>query len=117
MNNKPAPATAGLPPMTREMVAQWEAELDDFVVDIQSRLHHIATSITDVDDGPATSLEQITTTSDVAPASESLPSVEDQPIVPSVVKTNEAVTESDDANDRLQAIKLKLAARLQGEST
>ena len=147
--------------MTREMVAQWEAELDEFVVDIRSRLEKVAGSIITVGQPAIPDVEpelqkvagassesrepeqhqteflqrdtrepemqcpQVftdrKTVADPQPASNEFPEMPaplpamaaQTPVKPAQVA--ELGTGSDSTSDRLQAIKQKLAARLQGE--
>mgnify|MGYP003662820147 CR=1 FL=1 len=178
--------------MTREMVLQWESELDEFVADIQSRLEDIADSITAANNTPESPAEpQVVPTQpaiDVDPAaaaqvqanrqvaavvrpssmptprpaaaatthgyengvaaapanvtpspanvmpapanvtpspakvtaergqaSESAQSVDQDAATLSTSTTERPTSGPDETNDRLQAIKEKLAARLQGE--
>ena len=125
---KAAPQTAKLPSVTREMVAQWEAELDEFVLEIQSRLEDVAVSLSappemvsaEFSQEPLSATEFEHFAAIVEPSvpprvAEQSIAVPHEPVSPVEPVTPVEPVQRDETDDRLQAIKLKLAARLQGE--
>lgn len=105
-----APKSAALPPVTREIVAIWEKELDDFVGDIRSRLDNVAESISQLNQ-PMTA-----PTTDLQPMKKNV-SQEADVLINAEVSEQPGFRSENLTDDPLQAIKQKLAARLQGESS
>ena len=113
---KTAPQTAKIPPLTREVIAIWEKELDEFVIDIQKRLENIAMSISQRNEQPIPQQDRF----EMEP--ERLPDVFEIPQMSVASEQEPPIAQhqsfmQNETNDRLQAIKQKLAARLQGEAS
>jgi len=130
VNTKTAPPSANLPTLTREMIAMWEAELNEFVSEIQSRLETIAVSLSKTQEPPSLDIPHPLAPESgghlSASSTERKPTwfsefeqqrVSDREAGPSLNEALPQPSTTDETCDRLLAIKQRIASRLQGEPT